>query len=402
MRGYIQKRGKSSWRIEITVGTLPNGKPDRIRETVRGKKEVAEARLAELLVELNRNEHVRPSETTFEEVYEKWLKASRISWEPNTLKFYEDTMGGYLIPKLGDMKITDIDLDVIEDWYADLHNDKIGPTTIRDINGTITSLSKYAIRRKYIKSPPNTGVKLPKRKDQRITLDDYWTQEEIGSFLKAIEEEQYKMYYVLVLSTGLRVNEARALRWENVDLPKKKILVCEAIKQEPNAKKGKEMIVGPPKSAAGYRTVKISKELVQELKTHKAKQNEAKLKAGDLYESNDFVIANEFGQLVNRRHLGQKVMKRCIKKAGVKQIPLKNLRHTHATTLLSLGVDMRTLQERLGHQDYAITANIYAHAAESLQKDAAEKSGAILRLVPQLFPKGAPDQDSAPEQEVHQ
>lgn len=412
LKGHVEKRGKNSYRITITLGKLPDGKPDRIRETFVGTEQEAVARKEQIIQEILRGKYsgTVSKARTMKDLFDEWLAVRRVGREPKTIEQYKFLGEEYIIPAFGNRLVTDITLRDIEQQYANWQTSErpLSATSIWHIHTVLSGMFRYAQKHNIIENNPCQKIEsLPKKPDHSVTKEDYWTISEVHKFLAAAQGEQYRMYFVLVLGTGMRVNEARALRWKNVDLVGKKILVCEAIKQEENKKKGIKRIIGKPKTAAGYRWVAISDELVEELMKHKIEQEKLKAEIGSAYIDNDLVIANGFGDYVNKGQL-IKVMNRIIERANsinkddpIKRIPLRNLRHTHACALLTLGVDMKTIQQRLGHTNYAFTANVYAHAAEVLEMDAAVRSGAIIRTpkkirysranpIPNLIPNGVP------------
>lgn len=399
--GHIERRGENSWRIKLGAKKLSKGKYDTITETVIGTEAEARLRLERIARELElgiyepsikQTGQEKQQQKTVKEVYLDWLKVRSVGKKPNTIRDYEDQAEYYILPAFGDKLIADVTMKEIEDQYASWQKDvPLSPASIWHIHVVMMGIFGYAKKHGLIEDNPLNGAieSLPPRPNRSLSKDEYWTIQEIHSFLRAVSGEQYRIYFLLALATGMRVNEIRALRWANVDLEGKRIWVCEAIKQEENIKAGIPLIIGPPKTKSGYRWVPIPDELCEDLREHKQLQDEIKRELGSMYEDNDLVIANDFGKVVNKGHLAR-VMLRNIKKANelaekypkeyvpVKRIPLKNLRHTHACALLAMGVDMKTISQRLGHKSYAFTAQIYAHAVEDLEIDAATRSGMII------------------------
>nr|WP_277601333.1 site-specific integrase [Brevibacillus marinus] len=109
-----------------------------------------------------------------------------------------------------------------------------------------------------------------------------------------------------------------------------------------------------------------------ELRKYKSKQNEFKLALGSGYHDLGLVFCREDGRPIYSRQLAT-VFNRIVKAAGVPQIGLHDLRHTHATLLLKLGENPKVVSERLGHSTVQMTLDIYSHVLPDMQKSAAKK-----------------------------
>lgn len=389
MKGSIELRSKldknkvGSWRIEISTGKRkPDGSYERVRKSFRGTKEQAELRKAELLIKLSRNEYVPDSTMTFGELSERWIEDVRVNLAPNTHRFYKDILDPYILPEIKELPVSKLNSVAIRTLINKMKDKKtkrnthLSNATIGHIRSTLSACLQYAVDElELLEDNPCASVRIKgSSKMRKIKSTDVYDENQVRAFLETAKEELYFMYFLIAVSTGMRQNEILALLWDNVDFRKGKIKVEMAIKQ--NTKDG--IIVGDPKTQTGHRSVAIDRTLVKELRKHKMKQNEQKLKMGPAYTEQNLVIANELGQVVNSGQL-RKVMKRIAEKAEVPYIPPKNLRHTHATLLLYSGVNPKVVQERLGHSDIMITLNVYSAMLPTMQAEAAEKFGELLQ-----------------------
>ena len=107
------------------------------------------------------------------------------------------------------------------------------------------------------------------------------------------------------------------------------------------------------------------------------RQLEAKLKAGEGWNSNNLVFCSEIGTPYEGRNL-TRVLHRTLRKAGIEQLGVHALRHTFATRAVESGMDMRTLSEILGHTKVSLTLQLYAHSTDETKRNAMEMMDAFL------------------------
>jgi integrase len=136
-------------------------------------------------------------------------------------------------------------------------------------------------------------------------------------------------------------------------------------------------VIGKPKTKSSYRRVTLPPTVVAALHAHRIRQAEEILAAGPEYERNDLVFANSVGRPTDLTR-ARNAFKAILKKAGVPEIPLKNLRHTCATLLLEAGGDLKAVSERLGHSTITVTADRYAQVTPRLQQQTATRMEQIL------------------------
>ena len=124
-----------------------------------------------------------------------------------------------------------------------------------------------------------------------------------------------------------------------------------------------------PKTESGVRRVTLPDFIVEVFKQHRVSQLEARLQAGSSWIGRDLVFCRPDGDFIKAPTLRYQFFK-LLDKAGLPRIRFHDLRHTAATLLLSMGVDMKVIQDILGHSDMATTVNIYAHVLPAMQQKA--------------------------------
>jgi integrase len=122
MRGHIIKRYEDSYNIVLNLGTDPaTGKRKQRWITIKGTKKEAEKRLAELLHQLDTGTLMKPGKTTLTEYLERWLKDyARPYLAPRTAEGYESIIHQHLIPKLGNITLTQLKPEHLQKYYSEM------------------------------------------------------------------------------------------------------------------------------------------------------------------------------------------------------------------------------------------------------------------------------------------
>jgi integrase len=178
---------------------------------------------------------------------------------------------------------------------------------------------------------------------------------------------RYYALLVLALTTGLRSGELFGLRWQDVDLDAGMLTVNQTLE-----KPGPNPRFGRPKSKASRRTVTLSAQVVETLRRHKGKQNEDRLQLGAEWYDFGLCFTVFDGKPLRSGNIRRDAFHPLIKKAGVPMIRFHDLRHSHATMLLSAGIHPKVVSERLGHSGIGITLDTYSHVMPNLQREAAD------------------------------
>lgn len=145
-------------------------------------------------------------------------------------------------------------------------------------------------------------------------------------------------------------------RWSDIDLENKTIHVQRSLAYIP--KKG--YVLTSTKTLNSKRIVPISDMVVNELINYRKQQETWKAQLGELYQDEDFVICTETGTKQDPRNV-LRALKRLITSSNVTPIRFHDFRHTHASILISGGVDIVKVSKRLGHANAKITLETYAH-----------------------------------------
>ncbi|OAT79306.1 site-specific integrase [Desulfotomaculum copahuensis] len=377
--GTITKRSDGRWMAQASVGRNPEtGKLKRITKYFKTRKEAA-AWLAQVSHEKATGSFVEPARVTLGEWLARWLDVYvKPSVRDTTYQNYEILTRVHIIPGLGDKPIQKLlpgDLQAfynakMEGGRADGKDGGLSPRMVRYLHFLLGAALKQAMKEGLVIRNVAEATSPPRQSKKEI---QYLTTEEIQRFLQVAQQSPYFVALITELGTGLRRGELLGLKWEDVDLKRGVITVR---RQLVRAKGGP--VFHEPKTDAGVRTVTIPEEVLCELKAHKARQAEIKLQFGQAYEDSGLVFCQGFGQLIEPRGFTRH-FDRLLVKAGIRHVSFHSLRHTHATELLRLGINLKTIQGRLGHSNFNVTANFYAHVANELEQEAAEKINEVLK-----------------------
>lgn len=175
--------------------------------------------------------------------------------------------------------------------------------------------------------------------------------------------------FILTLPSGIRRGEVFAVTWENVDLDRRTIRVCQSITYQRKVK--------TPKTQAGIRTLAIDATTGSHLAMWKARQATELARIGVKQTEKTPVCCSDTGgwYRIDNFERWWGVWR---KEHGFEGLKFHELRHTQATQLLANGVDVKTVQTRLGHANASITLGWYAHAIPEKDHEAADLLGNLL------------------------
>ena len=151
------------------------------------------------------------------------------------------------------------------------------------------------------------------------------------------------------------------LRWEDIDLEEGTLSVRRSLDTDGTLK--------APKRDSSRRTLRLTHPARAALRAHRARQNEERLKAGELWEDNYLVFPNTLGKPMNAGNFYRRGFQPLLERAGLadEELTFHSLRHTFATTLADKGIHASTAQKMLGHSDIRMTLASYTRATDVMQ-----------------------------------
>ncbi|MGI8673383.1 MAG: tyrosine-type recombinase/integrase, partial [Luteitalea sp.] len=113
------------------------------------------------------------------------------------------------------------------------------------------------------------------------------------------------------------------------------------------------------------------------LRHQRQRQHEARLRGGDVWHASDFMFTSADGHPIDPSNL-RRAFRALLRRAGLPAIRFHDLRHSAASLLIAQGVDVRTVQDILGHSDVRVTLNTYGHVLAATRTDAAQRMDRLL------------------------
>jgi len=365
MAGQLIQRGESTWLIRVYAGVV-GGKRKYVNSTFHGTKREARARLNKMLVAQDTNELVMSSRLTLGEYLEQWKdKALRGRVTPRTFRTYGEDLKRYVLPPIGDKRLSAVTAWDIQSVYADLSARGLSAGTVRHVHAVLRNALKQAVKWRLISHNPADSVDLPK--SDRIQKFRALTTEQVGAFLAAVDSSPWKAVYHLMLNTGMRPGEVFALTWKRVDLARCEIVVSQTVTFGPN----REPVISVPKSKKSRR-VTFTQELAQVLLQHR----EA---TAAIANPDDLVFPSIDGGLIHPNNWSRRDFKDALARAGLsRSVRLYDLRHSMATLALAAGIHPKVVSERLGHATTKLTLDTYSHVTPHMQDQAGQQLASLI------------------------
>ncbi len=221
-----------------------------------------------------------------------------------------------------------------------------------------------AVKWKRIKYNPVNDADPPAVRKEEMKI---WSYDAIKTFLEHCRGERHYLTFFLAIYTGMRRGEILGLKWSDIDFVNKTIHVERSLAYIP--KKG--YILTSTKTRKSKRIIPISDMVVKALVNYRKQQEIWKEQLGEQYQEEDLVICTETGSKQDPRNV-LRALKRLITTSNVTQIRFHDFRHTHASILISKGVDVVKVSKRLGHANAKITLETYAHLIPNEDNDLAD------------------------------
>lgn len=339
---------------------------------------------------------------TINDVFEVWKQLKR-GLKDNTFQNYKYMYEQFVKPDFGNTRVSQPKKSDVKRFYNLLADERaLKVSTIDSIHTVLHQVLDMAVDDAYLRNNPSDNVlkelkqahNFDTEKRKALTVAE---QELFLDFLR--RNHQYNHWYpifAVMVGTGLRVGEVTGLRWCDIDLRENLIDVNHTLVYYNHAENGCYFNINTPKTKAGVRNVPmlefVKQAFIEERKYQMANGIRCSVKI-DGY--TDFIFVNRFGAAQHQGTLN-KALRRIIRDCNdevmerneenpvlLPRFSCHSLRHTFTTRMCEAGVNIKVIQDALGHSDISTTLNIYADVTKELKKkefeglEAVFKSGAV-------------------------
>ena len=349
----------------VAYARLENGKKKYVYDKTRSG--VAK-KLKELQKSIEAGTVINAKPESVEVYLLYWLDIHKSQIKETTYTTYKNHLRS-VYPHIGHIKLQKLVGDHLQKMYADFA-ENMSSNTVRLIHTILSAAFKQAVRWKRLVHNPCQDIDPPtlEKPKERVL-----TPEQAQNLLAVAKDSSLECFLVLALTTGMRRGELLGLRWDDIDFEQKTLSVARTVSYLKTETNGiYHYIETSPKTEAGRRIIALTRLGINTLKVHKIKQLEQRLAVGSAWHEHGLVIPNSLGNIYDISSLRFRFNK-LLQKAGLPHMRIHDLRHCAATLLLSMGVELKVIQQILGHSSIAITANIYGHVLLTLQEEAMSK-----------------------------
>ena len=262
---------------------------------------------------------------TVGQLLDQWLETSaKPTVRHSTYRAYESHCRLHIGPALGGFKLVDLTPQHVQAFVNDLAGKGLHPTTISRVRATLRRALNQAMRWDLVSRNVATLVDLSEAPKNRVVP---LTVAQCEVLLEALRGERLEAFYVTILALGLRSGEARALRWEDVDFESGTMHVLHSLQRIDG-----QWAIGEPKSESSVRDLPMPGFVLRKLRSHRARQNQERLLAGDRWQGRRLVFASTVGTPLDPSNVLHR-FHRILEDAGLPKKRLHDLRHTTASLM---------------------------------------------------------------------
>lgn len=382
--GSIYKRASDGrWVGAVNLGDV-GGK--RVRRVVYGE---TQAEVVDKITRI-REEHrqglpVAADVVLVGDFLSTWLEnIARPRLRPNTFAGYADTIRVHIKPAIGKLKLQDLTTDHVEALFKRKLDNGLSASTIRGIRAVLRTALQSAVRKGRLVRNVASLAEIPKVIQREIVP---LSVEETRRLIESMRGHRFDAAFLVALVLGLRRGEILGLTWQAVDVTSRMLHVKQQLQHLkkagvdalPPKLRGSihwvddDHALVPLKTAKALRSLQMPAVVIDALKRRKKQQARDRLAAGSAWkDQSGLVFTNEDGSVVTGSMITH-AWEHVLEAAKLPKKRFHDARHGAGSTLLSLGVDLKTISAFLGHSTIKLTADTYLHASSVVLGDAATK-----------------------------
>lgn len=314
---------------------------------------------------------------TVEKWMRSWLETDLLGGiKPSSYLTYLNQMNRHILPCLGRMQMASITPEMVHSFLECLQAKGLGENTVRGIYRLLSAAMRAALDDGIIAKNPcrKICVKRGERVQQRV-----FSREEQKKVEKTLSQGE-DLTALFAMYTGLRLGEICGLRWSDINWENGTATVCRTVQRLKRMDTDKclkcggaktYLMIGSPKSPSSCRTIPIPTFLLKRLEIQKKQRSAAQLTTGYIFGTG---MRAADPRTIQRRFAG------VVRRLEIPDAHFHTLRHSYATRLLEMGVDVKTVSQLLGHSSAKTTLDCYAHSLLDQQRSAVAKLSACACL----------------------
>ena len=286
---------------------------------------------------------------------DEWLKSRRAGIKESTYVKYETILRRHILPYFGACTPPELTNALVASFVdAMLTENTLSPKTVRDILAVLRSVLRYAAATAPGGFSP-VEIHGPKCARAETRFLSRTEQEKLTAFLLS-ETDECKFGILLALSTGIRLGELCALRWECVSVADKTVRIAATMQRLRSVDgTGTKILIGAPKSDTSVRIIPLPEFIVSLCRAIQPKNSSAYVLTGT-------------EKCMEPRTL-QYRMEKYTRACGLEGVHFHTLRHTFATRAVEVGFDIKSLSEILGHSSTTVTLERYVHSSDERKRE---------------------------------
>lgn len=361
--GTIYQTADGRWIAKIRLGHAPDGKPLIKRFSSRTKAE-AEKKLRDFKKAQHKGIEKSFTPYSVTAYFDFWLKTYQFpKLKPLSFDRLESSVRNHILPFLGLKKFDQVSLDDVQQLINHLHQQKkLSYSSIKKVYNALNACYKHALIAGILPRNPCLGAVLPSSTERTKQISSLSASEVeiLKQELNRTDDSGRPLYhyahaYLLILHTGLRMGEALALQWQDVDLTAKTLCVSKtsiiARKRDPAG----NLIGGyqaetqhSTKTSSGHRIIPLNQSALRSLMA---------LRKGN---NSSYIILGSSGKPALAANF-ERSFQLVLRNAGLPRYGIHALRHTFASLLFAAGVEVKVISKLLGHASVKITYDTYVH-----------------------------------------
>ena len=318
---------------------------------------------------------------TVAQAVQGWLSKGLKGRDEETITANRILAEQHVLPLIGATRLTELTADEVDDWLDGLTT-KLATRSLQGVHAILKRAIRQAQARDRVLRNVAELVTTPKGKPGRPSKA--MTLEQATAMLEQAKASRLHAYVVVSLLTGIRTEEARALRWSHVvvwvsdkagwqpvteaafDHDRFAIYVWRSVRAG-----------GDTKTEKSRRTLELPGQAADALREHRARQAQERLAAGPLWHDHGLVFASQAGTPLDASHV-RRSFKAITRKAGLgENWTPRELRHSFVSIMSDNGVPIETIADLVGHASTAVTEEVYRHQLKPVITKGAETMNTI-------------------------